>query len=80
MSAATKISRVIDQLFLTILESPNVKTVTHFDTLNILDTSLVDHIALQDPVLVQSKSNFLAHFEQQYDQWASDRLFFGGKT
>lgn len=70
-SAATKISHIIDDLFLPMLESTQLKPFTNFTTINVKDFSLIDHIALQDPHLVQSKRVFLSHLGTLYDEWQS---------
>ena len=68
-SAASKISRVIDELFLPMVGSALAKPHTSFTDFEPLDTSLVDFVALQAPALVQSKSVFLAHFDRLYERW-----------
>lgn len=68
-SAASKISSVIDDLFLPMLQSTQIRSYTDFTPLHVNDVSMIEYISLQNPGLVESKSIFLQHFGDLYDEW-----------
>ena len=69
LSAANKITKIVNDLFLPLLEHGQMKSFTSFEKVKVYDTSIVDFVAAQDPSLVASKDLFLTYLGERYDHW-----------
>ena len=69
VSAANKITKIVNELFLPLLEHGQMKSFTSFDKVKVDDTSIVDFVAAQDQSLVASKDLFLTYLGERYDHW-----------
>ena len=76
-SAASKITKFIDDLFLPMADAPDaiVRPFTTFDAIKIYDTSLIQHIAMQDPGIVSNKDTFIRFISKMYDEWCQTETF-----
>lgn len=68
-SAATKISKIVDDFLIPMVSSPIVKKVTTFESIHARDISFIDAIAVQHPSVVACKSEFLIFINKLYDDW-----------
>ena len=69
MSAANKITKIVNELFLPLLQHGQIKSFTSFEKVKVHDTSLIDFVAAQDRSLVVSREHFLMHMGERYDHW-----------
>jgi len=71
-SAASKISRLMDEVFLPMLEADSIKPLTLFNQVSVYDCSIIDRIAVENAALVESKLAFLDFLSRKYDEWKAE--------